>query len=58
MTRVLLKPAEMARALKVSESTLAQWRSNGLGPVYFKLGPGKCAPVRYLPLDAYPEVRL
>ena len=34
MARVLLKPAEMAKALKVSESTLAQWRSNGEGPVF------------------------
>ena len=58
MTRTLLKPTEMAKALKVSESTLAQWRSNGLGPVFIKLGPGKSAPVRYLPLDAYREVQL
>ena len=58
MTRILLKPTEMAKALKVSESTLAQWRSSGLGPVFIKLGPGKCAPIRYLPLEAYPEVQL
>lgn len=58
MSVLLLKPAEMAKALKVSESTLAQWRSSGLGPAFIKLGPGKCAPVRYLPLEAYPEVQL
>ena len=47
MTNRLLKPNEMAEILSVSEQTLANLRSRGVGPEYIKLGPGKRAPVRY-----------
>lgn len=51
MTGPLLKPEAMAKALNVSEQTLANWRSKGVGPEYIKLGPGKTAAVRYKPIQ-------
>ncbi len=47
---VLLTPTEKAQELRVSESTLARWRRKKTGPQFVKLGRGKCAHVRYLPL--------
>lgn len=35
----LLTPAELAVMLSKSPRTLANWRSNGRGPKYLKLGP-------------------
>lgn len=35
----LLTPAELAVMLGKSPRTLANWRSNGRGPKYLKLGP-------------------
>lgn len=43
----LLKASEMAEILGLSEQTLANLRSRGVGPEFIKLGPGKNAPVRY-----------
>jgi len=36
-----------ASYLQMSPSTLRSWRCRGVGPVYFKLGRGKRAAVRY-----------
>ena len=47
---ILLTPTEKAQELRVSESTLARWRGQKSGPRFVKLGRGKCAHVRYLPL--------
>jgi hypothetical protein len=46
-----LKPPEAAKRIKVSEQTLANWRSAGTGPPYRKLSPGRGGRVRY-PKDA------
>lgn len=35
----LLTPAELAVMLGMSVRTLANWRSNGRGPKYLKVGP-------------------
>jgi hypothetical protein len=35
----LLTPQELADLLHVSPGTLANWRSNGRGPKYLKVGP-------------------
>ena len=43
MTEKYLKPKEVEQALGIPEKTLANWRSQGKGPAYFKFG-GK---VRY-----------
>lgn len=34
----LLTPKEAAKILKVAEGTLSQWRTEGIGPKYFKAG--------------------
>lgn len=43
----LLKPSEVAAILRVSVSTLEQWRGVRKGPPWQKLGTGIRAPVRY-----------
>ena len=55
INNVLLTPSEMAKALSVSENTLAVWRCKGVGPDYIKLGPARNAPVRYLPVQKVAE---
>ncbi len=49
----LVEPSEAARTLKVKEATLAQWRWQGKGPRFRKIG----AAVRYAvcDLDEYVE---
>lgn len=37
---ILLTSAEVARALKVTPSTLCHWRARGFGPRVFWIGPG------------------
>lgn len=51
----LLTPAEVARLLRVTPATLANWRARGDGPEFVKLGPSRQAPVRYYPsvIDAW-----
>ena len=51
MTEKYLKASEVADALQVSEQTLANWRAQGKGPTFIKLGSGRTSPVRYLPLQ-------
>jgi excisionase family DNA binding protein len=36
--RALVTPEEAARYLSIRPQTLANWRSNGTGPAYIKLG--------------------
>jgi hypothetical protein len=43
----LLKPVEAAAILRVSVSTLEQWRGARKGPTHTKLGDGIRSPVRY-----------
>jgi predicted site-specific integrase-resolvase len=43
----LLTPAEVAKLLKISVKTLAQWRSQRKGPAYVKINGG----VRYKHAD-------
>ena len=47
MTSDWLKPPEVAAVLRVSVGTLANWRSQGIGPRYTKLSTAANAPVRY-----------
>ncbi|WP_405436687.1 helix-turn-helix domain-containing protein [Streptomyces avidinii] len=51
----LLKPRELAQELGVHVGTLANWRSQGIGPRYSKLSSSPQAPVRYRreDVDAY-----
>ena len=51
----LLKPAQMAKALNIAESTLANWRCKGIGPEFIKMGGAKNASVRYLPVQKVAE---
>ena len=37
-------------------STLATRRSRGGGPEFLKLGPGKSAPIRYLPVQKVEDI--
>ena len=37
MTTVFLKETELAKKLKLSAGTLRNWRSQGVGPSYYKL---------------------
>lgn len=48
MSDVMLTPVELASRLKMSEGTLANWRSQGKGPKYLKLEDDT---VRYRLLD-------
>jgi predicted DNA-binding transcriptional regulator AlpA len=50
-----LKPPEVAALLRVSVGTLANWRSQGIGPRYTKLSSAPNAAVRYreADVDAY-----
>lgn len=43
----LLTVDQAALFLGVSNSTLNHWRSNGDGPPFIKLGPGRTGPIRY-----------
>jgi predicted DNA-binding transcriptional regulator AlpA len=43
----VLSERELARRLAVSPSTVSSWRKRGTGPVYWKLGRGSRAVVRY-----------
>lgn len=47
LERKYLSPREVAAAYGIAEKTLANWRSQGKGPAYHKLG-GK---VRYAAVD-------
>ena len=42
-----LTPQETANMLSIKLSLLSNWRVCGKGPVYVKLGSGRCALVRY-----------
>jgi len=55
MTNRLLKPAEMAEFLQISEKTLTRYRAENRGPEYVRLGEGGHAPVRYLPVQKVAE---
>ena len=43
----LLTGREAAAMARVSEKTLANWRSLGIGPSYTKLSPGRGGRIRY-----------
>ena len=34
----LLRPDEVTRMLRISNTTLARWRQNGKGPAFIRLG--------------------
>ena len=57
MINRLLKASEMAEILSVSVQTLANLRCRGVGPEYVKLGPGRNAPVRYLPVQDIADIK-
>ena len=50
-TETTYSPAEAARILGVSKLTLADWRSQGLGPIYVKTSPARHGRVIYLGAD-------
>lgn len=50
MTKRYLKVGEMAELLNVSTSTLWNWRKEGIGPEYIRLGNAPNSHVRYKPL--------
>ena len=37
-TRILLSPNDLADRWRLTETTLSQWRWNGKGPIFLKLG--------------------
>lgn len=41
-----LTPAELAERWNLAEKTLRNWRANGAGPVYVKLGRAVLYPLR------------
>lgn len=43
----VLTPKEVARILKIDEFTLGNWRTQGIGPSYFKLHESPRSAVRY-----------
>ena len=45
--QALMTQRELCNRWQVSEATLEQWRSDGIGPIYVKLG----GQVRYRPED-------
>lgn len=47
MSKRLLTQEQAAEFLTLSPRTLADWRCQGFGPRYRKLGTGRNAPVRY-----------
>lgn len=47
----LIKTPQLAEELGLSPRTLANLRSQGKGPRFKKLGPGRFAPVRYARCD-------
>lgn len=38
MTRNLKSPEQLAESLNIRVTTLAEWRSKGIGPVFHKVG--------------------
>jgi hypothetical protein len=48
---MLLKSFEVAKRLKIQETTLRVWRTQKKGPPYLKLGEGKSSPIRYAEKD-------
>ena len=46
-----LKPAEASKVVKLTVRTLATMRSEGRGPAYSKLSPGRSGHVRYKRAD-------
>lgn len=46
-TDEFLKPAEASKVVKLTVRTLATMRSEGRGPAYTKLSPGRSGHVRY-----------
>lgn len=46
-----LKPAEASQVVKLTVRTLATMRSEGRGPAYTKLSPGRSGHVRYKRAD-------
>jgi Helix-turn-helix domain len=46
-TDEFLKPAEASEVVKLTVRTLATMRSEGRGPAYTKLSPGRSGHVRY-----------
>lgn len=57
--RTLLKPADAAAELEVAVRTLANWRVQGIGPRFIRLGGGTRGPIRYEQeeVDAYKASR-
>ncbi len=47
MTTHLLTPAELAERWRIHWKTLSNWRVQGRGPAYVKLGTGKAMRVLY-----------
>lgn len=47
----LLTPKQVSEMLQISTGTLENWRINGHGPKYLKLGGQHRSPVRYLLQD-------
>jgi hypothetical protein len=47
MTRAHLTPAELAARWHIHPTTLSNWRMQGRGPAYVKLGAGRNARVLY-----------
>lgn len=43
----MLTTRELAAFLRVDEGLLAKWRSQGVGPAYVKMTPGRGGAVRY-----------
>jgi predicted DNA-binding transcriptional regulator AlpA len=48
MDRMLLRPAEVSDAIKVSQNSLCAWRKKGIGPGFVRLSPRV---IRYRPED-------
>ncbi|MBS0234253.1 MAG: helix-turn-helix domain-containing protein [Proteobacteria bacterium] len=44
---VYLSSKEAARYMRLSPSTLSDWRVQKIGPRYYKMGPARKAPVLY-----------
>jgi predicted DNA-binding transcriptional regulator AlpA len=47
MSNELLTPPQVAKLLQVHPATLANWRHQGKGPAYVRLGNGPRKMVRY-----------
>lgn len=51
MTDPLLNTPDAAAYLAVSAKSLERWRTEGCGPAFVKVGPGRRARVRYRKAD-------